>query len=154
MATLKISHCKYYDSLLSIIDDANVLKLAAWFEKNYVRDNCKYPPEFWAVYDSSKATKEAFPRTQNNVEAWHRRLKVLVGRSHAGLYKIIKDLSEELFAAKAEAERAKNGERLKKKRKSILKSKQMKRILKKRTYLSHIGFLKRISKNIALSSFV
>jgi len=35
------------------------------------------------------------PRTQNNIEAWHRRWECLVGESHVGVYHLIKELQKE-----------------------------------------------------------
>ncbi|CAF4695184.1 unnamed protein product, partial [Rotaria sp. Silwood2] len=63
-----------------------------WFENNYAhgrikrilrngrvqRHNPLYPPEMWSVFDNMEF---AFPRTQNKVEAWHRRWKTLIARA-------------------------------------------------------------------------
>ena len=38
------------------------------------------PPNFWSVVDN---IDNAFPRTQNSVEAWHRRWETIVGCAHA-----------------------------------------------------------------------
>src|SRR2546423_8867002 len=51
-----------------------------------------FPPSLWSVTENIEYT---FPRTQNSVEAWHRRWETLVGRPHVGLFKIIKERSEE-----------------------------------------------------------
>ena len=45
-----------------------------------------FPPEIWSVFENCEFS---FPRTQNNVEAWHRRWETLVGRSHVGIFHII-----------------------------------------------------------------
>ncbi|CAG8473586.1 14218_t:CDS:2, partial [Funneliformis caledonium] len=39
-----------------------------------------FPPLLWSVTDN---IEYSFPRTQNNVEVWHRRWEILVGRAHA-----------------------------------------------------------------------
>jgi hypothetical protein len=50
----------------------------------------------WSIYD---ATLIGFPRTQNIVEAWHRRWETIVGRAHVGTYKIMEELQKEQRAA-------------------------------------------------------
>ncbi len=42
-----------------------------------------FPPDVWSVYENIELR---FPRTQNNVEAWHRRWLTLVGRAHISLF--------------------------------------------------------------------
>ena len=70
-----------------------------------------------------------FPRTQNSVEAWHRRLKIVVGKRHSGLYKLIEDLGKELIVTKSILGKLESGEAFKKIIKNIKKSK---RLLKKK----------------------
>jgi len=57
-----------------------------------VRSEPLFPPSLWSVTENIEYT---FPRTQNSVEAWHRRWETLVGRPHVGLFKIIKELQNE-----------------------------------------------------------
>ncbi|CAB4380960.1 unnamed protein product [Rhizophagus irregularis] len=59
---------------------------------NVVRSEPLFPPSLWSVTENIEYT---FPRTQNSVEAWHRRWETLVGRAHVGLFKIIKELQSE-----------------------------------------------------------
>ena len=59
---------------------------------NVVRSEPLFPPSLWSVTENIEYT---FPRTQNSVEAWHRRWETLVGRPHVGLFKIIKELQNE-----------------------------------------------------------
>ena len=77
-----------------------------WFEDNYVhgrirrtlrdgnviRESPLFPPVFWSVVDN---VEYAFSRTQNFVEGWHRRWEVLVGVSHLGVFRIIKEMQKE-----------------------------------------------------------
>jgi len=84
--------------------EANVI--VQWFEDNYVHGRVRrilrdenvmrapplFPPTFWSVIDN---IEYAFPRTQNSVEAWHRRWETLVGVSHLGVFKIIKEMQKE-----------------------------------------------------------
>ncbi|PKY60309.1 hypothetical protein RhiirA4_483879 [Rhizophagus irregularis] len=59
---------------------------------NMVRSEPLFPPSLWSVTENIEYT---FPRTQNSVEAWHRRWETLVGCAHVGLFKIIKELQSE-----------------------------------------------------------
>ena len=81
-------------------------EIVEWFEEYYVHGRTRrtlrhgnairtpplFPPDFWSVVDN---VDYAFPRTQNFVEAWHRRWGALVGTAHLGVYKIIKELQKE-----------------------------------------------------------
>lgn len=144
---------QYFESFEKKYVDDDVKKICQWFKKNYVGQDgrhARYLPQFWTVDNSSSSRTENFPRTQNNVEAWHRRLKVVVGRSHAGLYKLIGDLQKELILAKHQVSRKQNGEKIRKKLQTIRRNKQLKRIVRERENLSHIAFLKRLAKNLLL----
>ncbi len=61
----------------------------------------------------------AFPRTQNKVEAWHRRWKTLIGRSHVGIFTIVmvKQIRKERNEVDMEIEKSIRGEPVPKKRK-------------------------------------
>jgi hypothetical protein len=59
----------------------------------------------------------AFPRTQNKVEAWHRRWKTLIARSHVGVFTMIKQIQKEQNIVEMEIERSMRGELAPKKRK-------------------------------------
>ena len=65
------------------------IEVVDWFESNYVlgrirrhlrngvavRSPVLFPPRLWSVYD---CMHNGFPRTQNSVEAWHRRWENLI----------------------------------------------------------------------------
>ncbi|POG73192.1 hypothetical protein GLOIN_2v1454966, partial [Rhizophagus irregularis DAOM 181602=DAOM 197198] len=67
-------------------------EVVKWFEENYVYGKIRrhlrngntirgaplFPPELWSVHDSIET---GIPRTQNIVEAWHRRWNILVGKA-------------------------------------------------------------------------
>ncbi|CAF4811695.1 unnamed protein product, partial [Rotaria sp. Silwood2] len=92
-----------------------------WFENNYVhgkvkrtmrngkvqRQNPLFPPEMWSVFHNMEF---AFPRTQNKVEAWHRRWEILIARSHIGIFTIIKQIQKEQNEVEIEIEKAMRGE--------------------------------------------
>ena len=67
---------------------AEANEIVEWFEEYYVHGKTRrtlragnvirapplFPPDFWSVVDN---IEYAFPRTQNSVEAWHRRWETL-----------------------------------------------------------------------------
>ncbi|UZO08699.1 uncharacterized protein OCT59_028952 [Rhizophagus irregularis] len=48
---------------------------------NIIRPDPLFPPSIWSVTDNIEYT---FPRTQNIIQAWHRRWNTLVGHAHIG----------------------------------------------------------------------
>ena len=58
-------------------------------------------PSLWSVTDNIGHT---FPRTQNSVEAWHRRWETLVGGTHDSIFKIIKEIQKEQNRVQLETE--------------------------------------------------
>ncbi|CAB4439709.1 unnamed protein product [Rhizophagus irregularis] len=94
-----------FDELRAIMpEEAN--SIMEWFEIYYIRGRIRrttrsgniirsdplFPPSIWSVTDNIEYT---FPRTQNVVEAWHRRWNTLVGHAHIGIFKIIKEIQYE-----------------------------------------------------------
>lgn len=80
--------------------------LIKWFERNYVlgrerhatrsgtviRSRPLFPPTLWSVVDN---IEYALPRTQNSVEAWHRRWISILGNVHIGTFKMINEIQKE-----------------------------------------------------------
>ena len=80
--------------------------LVRWFEDNYVHGRVRkrlrngnttrwpplFPPDLWSVFENEEL---GFPRTQNKVEAWHRRWQTLVGRAHVGVFSLIVEIQKE-----------------------------------------------------------
>lgn len=141
----------YYLELKENFEHRESKKFGNWFEKNYLmtRNQSLYSPVFWTVNQNKPGT-EYFPRTQNSVEAWHRRLKVVVGKRHAGLYKLIGDLSKEMIMSKMQVEKIKSGNHIRKKISIIQKSKKIEKIIKKRRMMGKLDFLKRIAISLSL----
>lgn len=149
----------YYNHLKPLLD-ADAKKIGKWFEKNYLTGDLSkvrrkaaaptpmYSPEFWSVCDTQK---ESLPRTQNSVEAWHRRLKVVVGKPHIGVYLLITELSKELIVAKTRIEKMQAGNLVQKKMKLIEKNKKISNVMKQREKQGHVDFLKNIAHNISLA---
>jgi hypothetical protein len=103
-----------FDQLKDIMP-AEANEIVEWFEECYVHGRARrtlrdrnvirapplFPPDFWSVVDN---IDYAFPRTQNFVEAWHRRWGALVGTAHLGVFKIIKELQKEQNRVELDAE--------------------------------------------------
>jgi hypothetical protein len=97
-------------------------EIVQWFEDNYVHGRIRrrlrnetvirsaplFPPQLWSVYNSNEM---GIPRTQNNVEAWHRRWEILVGQSHIGVYRMIEELQKEQQSVDLQVESIIRGER-------------------------------------------
>ncbi|CAB4441635.1 unnamed protein product [Rhizophagus irregularis] len=79
-----------------------------------VRFALPFPPQLWSVYNSIQL---GIPRTQNVVEAWHRRWEVLVGESHVGLFTIINAIQREQQQVELQIECIIRGEQRKKQKK-------------------------------------
>ncbi len=102
-----------------------------WFEDNYIygrirrrlrtgnviRTSPLFPPQLWSVYDSIEL---GIPRTQNHIEAWHRRWGTLVGQAHVGVYTIIKEFQKEQQQVEVQIERILRGEQPHKQKKAII----------------------------------
>ncbi|CAF1108002.1 unnamed protein product [Rotaria sp. Silwood1] len=93
----------------------------------------------------------AFPRTQNQVEAWHRRWAILIARSHAGILTIIKQIQKEQNEVKMEIEKAMRGEPAPKKRKEDAnKETRIQNVIADRGNRSTMDFLRGIVHNLSL----
>lgn len=81
---------EYYNELNDSNNDKDFKKICAWFKQNYIRSTRKsgapkYSPNFWCVSDGFH---DNFPRTSNSIEAWHRRLKIIVAKKNAACMKL------------------------------------------------------------------
>jgi hypothetical protein len=137
------------------------IRVIQWFEDNYIygrirrhtrnnviRDPPQFPPALWSVYDSMEL---GIPRTQNNVEAWHRRWGTLVGESHVGIYTIIKELQKEQQQVEVQVECIIRGEERPKQKKNLIdKEKRIRTILDDREDYSEMDFLRGIAHNLSL----
>ena len=59
---------------------------------NIIRSSPLFPPDFWSVADN---IDNAFPRTQNTIEKWHRRWETVVGLAHVSVFRIIQEIQKE-----------------------------------------------------------
>jgi hypothetical protein len=133
-----------------------------WFEDNYVhgkikrlmrngsvqRHNPLFSPAMWSVFDNIEF---AFPRTQNKVEAWHRRWEVLIARSHVGIFTIIKQIQKEQNIVEMDIERSMRGEPAPKKRKEDEdREVRIQNVIADRDNRPLIDFLRGIAHNLSL----
>lgn len=134
-----------------------------WFKNDYVHGRIKkkkinttqercvpfYAPKFWSVYESSHTD---VPRTQNKLEAWHRRFQVLVGKKHVGLYSLINSLRTENIEMAKNYMDLNNGAP-KKKMKRIYQSKEdrIKNIIESRSERTTLNFVMALAHNLGLN---
>lgn len=139
------------------VEAANV---ADWFESYYISGKVKrhlrngtevrtpppFTPKMWSVYDS---VEENIPRTQNNIEAWHRRWENIIGRAHPGLHYIIEEFQKEQRRVEHEAECIIRGEPIPKKKKATaVREERIIRVVKEYRNVNIMDYLRGIAHNI------
>jgi hypothetical protein len=65
-----------------------------------------------AIWNSHQLTVEYLPRTNNNVEAWHRTFQESIGLNHPQVYKLISAMINEQSFTQDKKDRIDRGERL------------------------------------------
>ena len=133
-----------------------------WFDENYIHGKIRrrlrtghvshippiFPPQLWSVYDSIEL---GIPRTQNNVEAWHRRWGTLVSKSHVGVYTIIQEFQKEQQWVEVQIENVLRGQQRPKQKKSIIdREKRIMTIFNDKENRTVMDFLRGIAHNISL----
>ncbi|KAG8237555.1 hypothetical protein J437_LFUL017180 [Ladona fulva] len=135
--------------------------IVSWFEENYVigriqrtrgmhivRSPPLFPPELWSAYDQIES---GIPRTQNNVEPWHRRFNTLVGRPHIGVYKIIQEIAQDQIRVQRRVEEIVRGRHsTPSKKRYVHKERRLQAIIADRQNRSVIDFVRGIAHNINL----
>lgn len=89
-------------------------ELIKWFERYYVaghrvgraRRSPQFPPSMWSV---AELMDGGLPRSQNNLEAWHRRFGSLAHNKHLGVIKCIELFREEEHSVSIQIERLEAG---------------------------------------------
>ena len=137
-------------------------EVVKWFEENYVHGKIRqhlrngstirgaplFPPELWSVHDS---IEPGIPRTQNIVEAWHRRWNILVGESHVGVHTIIQELQKEQQNVEFQIECIIRGEKKPPTKKALVdREKRIMTIINDRENRSLMDFLRGIAHNLSL----
>lgn len=145
----------YYKELKGLMD-SDARKIGIWFEKNYlsgIKTKSKsegtpaYSPIFWTILDNIESN---VPRTQNSVEAWHRRLQVLIGKSHIGLYQLVSELAKETIIAKTRIQEVRAGAPCQVKKKLLARNIKIANVIKQRHNMDKISYLQNIAHNLAL----
>ncbi|KAL4136166.1 hypothetical protein QTP88_007730 [Uroleucon formosanum] len=147
-----------FDNLSANYSVPDVIK--TYFEDNYIRGKIKrtfrngsvsrsaplYPPSFWSVYYNNENN---IPRTQNNVESWHKRWKILVGAEHVGIYRLIIEIRKEQQNTLGQIELIVSGnQRPKPKLASIKRQLQIQNVIEDKNNRNAIDFLKGFSYNL------
>jgi hypothetical protein len=137
-------------------------EIVTWFEENYVLGRVRnrmingnflrhpplFPPDQWSVFENNEL---GFPRSQNNVEAWHRRWNTLAGKPHIGFYKFINQIIREQHEIEIEFERINNGYPRPKMRKSdIDRENRLRTHLANRGNGTALEFVQGIAHNLRL----
>jgi hypothetical protein len=132
-----------------------------WFEDNYVYGRIRrvlrdgnvvralplFPPIFWSVVDN---IDYAFPRTQNSVEAWHRRWETVVGLAHLSVFKIIKEMQKEQNQVQLEIESIVRGApRPPQRRQTCIRETRIQTVFNDRDNRSLMNFLRGIAHNMS-----
>jgi len=106
MWSLAFLHPSDIPNAFDQLKDSLPYDIQNYFEENYVHGKVRrkfrngivsryeplFPPSFWSIHFNHENN---IPRTQNKVEAWHKRWKVLVGADHVGVYRIIEEMRKE-----------------------------------------------------------
>ena len=135
------------------------MPLVNYFGENYVRGKVRrilrgqemrhpllFSPSLWSVYDRVEAS---VPRTQNKVEAWHRRLEVLLGSAHVGLFKLINELRKEQKNMEDEMECIVRGEiKRKLKKKDAEREQRILTVFSERENYEILDFLRALAHNL------
>jgi hypothetical protein len=150
-----------FDELKPLIPN-EAQEIVKWFEETYVHGRVRvnirngniirhtplFPPNEWSVFEN---VEFGFPRTQNKVEAWHRRWETLVGRAHVGLFRIINEIKKEDIEVETEIERIISGEPAPKMRKKDEdRENRLQTIIRSRNTRTTMQFVRGIANNLVL----
>jgi hypothetical protein len=69
----------------------------------------RYPPTLWSV---NELLEGGYSRSNNSLEAWHRRFEILVGRPHLGVFQTIDALRKEDHRVRMELAREASGHKV------------------------------------------
>ena len=137
-------------------------EIIQWFEDNYVYGRIRrqlrngnivrspplFVPDFWSVADN---INNAFPRTQNSVEAWHRRWETLIGCAHVGVFKIIQEIRKEQNRVERDIESIVRGApRPVQSRRHYMRETRIQTVFNDRNNRSRMEFLRGIAHNMLL----
>ncbi|KAL0895896.1 hypothetical protein ABMA27_011914 [Loxostege sticticalis] len=135
-----------------------------WFEQYYVLGKLKshtkgvklhftrsaplFPPQLWSIHNLNEM---ALPRTQNSVEAWHRRWNSLLNNNRHGVYATIRTLRKEQMVTNHAIEKAQAAvERTPPRKKGKRMAASTLQIVQNRHNMDVVTFLRSIANHIEL----
>lgn len=102
-----------------------------------------FPPHLWSIHEQVELR---LPRTQNNVEAWHRRWNALLNNNRYGLYSTVRHLMKEQVNTNHIIERSQAGiEKTPPKKIRRVYSHAIQRICENRVKMDTLDFLRGIA---------
>lgn len=117
-------------------------------EWNIIRSPPLFPPDFWSVADN---IDNAFPRTQNTIEKWHRRWETVVGLAHVSVFRIIQEIQKEQNHVQHEIESIVRGApRPTQRRQAYMREMRIQTVFNNRSNRSLMEFLRGIAHNMSL----
>ena len=90
------------DAVLDYVEDTYIGRRRRWRP----RDIPMFPVQIWNMYDRTVAQ---LPRTNNNIEGWHRRFQTTCGCAHPNIWKFINILQNQGSLIHAEIQQALGG---------------------------------------------
>lgn len=149
LSLLNVNDIPNYYAVLKANFSNDEKKIGKWFEKNYMcsRANAKYPVSFWSVND---LINENLPRTQNNVESWHRRLQFIIDKNNYGLYKLIEVLQQEYLVVDQKIKKFLAGEKIANKRAYMKTYEKINNVLSDKDNREVLELLAGLAQNVQL----
>ncbi len=110
----------------------------------------RFPPTLWSIYHLQGYN---LPRTNNNLEAWHRRFETVVQRYHLGVYSMIKEFIKENHHTEQEIERLIAGSCTRKKKKEqVQREERIATVMSRHGTVPVDEYLRGIAHNMHFSS--
>ena len=109
----------------------------------------RFPPHLWSIHHLQVRN---LPRTNNNLEAWHRRFETVVERCHLGVYSVIREFIKEDHRTDQEVERliAGNAPR-KKKREQLQREERLATVFNRLGTIPTDDYLRGVAHNMHFS---
>lgn len=133
--------------LVKELFDSRANELLGWFEGYYVkgRGPPQFPPSMWSI---KSLVDQGYPRSQNEVEGWHRRFLSLAGNKHLGVIKCIELLRDEAFSSIVNITRLESGSEPPMSSKQAEREQRIRTVYENRADRDTLAFLKSLAYNI------
>ena len=110
----------------------------------------RFPPKLWSV---QHLQENNLPRTNNSLEAWHRRFETVVERYHLGVFSTIREFIKENHRTDQEVERLTAGNTgVKKKKEQVQREERLRTVLARLGTIPVEDYLRGIAHNMQLSA--